>query len=156
MAKLRIQQITGPVRDAVQLAGGVQECRDLRQIGRAAVNQVGDNAGLGIGFFRLFVAAADERRELVLPVNLGERIGRRGLRGHVGLERMVQEKVAVVDVVILHNGDTDLPQIRPALGGAGRLRRTACTAGNSKATSTPMMAMTTKISISVSARRFGV
>ena len=44
-----------------------------------------------------FRIAADDGHQLVFPIDFGERVGVGKLGSHVGVERMVQEEVAVVD-----------------------------------------------------------
>lgn len=111
----RIEEVARPMHHAVGIAlfvvedrrtGGIRRAAEHKIVGDAASSQERDVAS---------VSAADEGMELVLPVDLRERIGRAGIGIHVGQERVVEEEPALVGVEVLERGKADLLEVRLAL-----------------------------------------
>ena len=124
VAELRIHQVTRALGDPVNKARArIDIRRGHRGIRRAAVN-LRTRPGDALRGERLipFRVPADERHQFVFPVDFRERVGVAELRGDIRIERMMQEKVSVVQFVILLNRQADLPEIRQTIGACAASR----------------------------------
>src|SRR5262245_11800571 len=99
MTEQRIEQIARTMLDAVDVAVFCDERLALRQFVSAAIDRF-DSLNFpraGDAFINL-ARAADERQQLVFPIDLSKGIRLVRQRFDVGIVRMVQEEASSVDV----------------------------------------------------------
>ena len=124
MAQLRVQQIARPVRDPVDEPGGRIDVRlDDRRVGQAPEDLLVGDLGPPLGDRVVGVSLVDVGHDLVFPVDLGERLGIADLGETVGVERVVEEELAVPVVEVLHDPEPDLVEMTLAVHPPGRLPR---------------------------------
>ena len=159
MAEQRVHHVTRPLLNSVRLTcRGIDVRRRYRCVCEAAVQLIrGDvDSALRDQFIRLD-GAADERHDLVFPVDLCKRIGRTVERDHIGIERMMLKEGSVIDLVVLVDSQRNLSQVRLAIHLASGFARLLNGGEEQRDRCGAMIAMTTSNSTSVNPlRRFGM